>query len=153
MRGLSRMHGSFMGVTLVLLSTTSSIKAGENKSIPVQDACHSLRESPVLTAVLSMTNQAEGFLKPRPDICSVLSVFKSFSPDDIVLTTTRTGNRFSVCIMNDTHSACTHIIADVESGIVPSDALSFSYGSALAGVGPQRQTVERLFIRPSKLIR
>lgn len=115
--------------------------------------CSGLKENITLNEILIRTNQAVGFLRPKQNICETLSKFKNINQADIVLTSTPNGDLYKICIGSSMASPCSQIIADVEPGITAGDALQFAYAVNIQKDGPQKQTVERLFIRPSTLIK
>jgi hypothetical protein len=115
--------------------------------------CSGLIENITLNEILLRTNQAVGFLKPKQNICETLSKFKGVNQVDLVITSTPSGDLYKICIGSSMSSPCSDIIADVEPGISAGDALQFAYVVNLQKDGPQKQTVERLFIRPSTLIK
>ena len=119
----------------------------------IKISCQALSGNQTLSTVLLKTNQAEGFLRPRPNICEVLNRFTAVDQTSLVLTTMRVGKLYGVCIGKSITSPCSALIADVEQGVPASEALQFAYGLELEQGGPQRQTVERLFLRPSAIIR
>lgn len=119
----------------------------------VSSECKTLSGNSVISRVLEATQQAAGFLQAREDICKTLAKYLNTPPQQLVLTSTRKGAIDSVCITTDPKAACVDIIADVEKGAIASEALQFAYSNSLEETGPQKQTVERLFIRPATMIR
>lgn len=119
----------------------------------IKSSCQAINGNLTLSTVLLKTNQAEGFLRPRPNICEVLKRFTAVDQTSLVLTTVRVGKLYGVCIGESITTPCSELIADVEQGVPASEALQFAYGLDLEQGGPQRQTVERLFLRPSAIIR
>lgn len=141
--------GLGMGAVLALFGIGKAVETTPQS----EGVCPALRSNQTLSAVFLKTNQAEGFLRPRPNICEVLSQFTTADQKALVLTTTRIGRLYGVCIGESSTTPCSRVIAEVEEGVQAGEALQFAYGLTLEQGGPQRQTVERLFIKPSALIR
>jgi len=137
---------------IAVLALSGLGKAAET-SVKTKGSCQVLSGNRTLTLVLLKTKEADGFLRPRSDICEVLSRFRAVDQGDLVLTTMRVGKHYGVCIGKSSNAPCSALIADVEQGVAASEALQFAYGLDLQRGGPQRQTVERLFIKPSAIIR
>lgn len=137
---------------IAVLALSGLGKAAETAGV-AKGSCQALSGNRTLSLVLLKTREAEGFLRPRPDICETLSRFRAVNQGDLVLTTMRVGKHYGVCIGKSSNEPCSAVIADVEQGVAASEALQFAYGLDLQRGGPQRQTVERLFIKPSAIIR
>jgi len=137
---------------IAVLALSCLVKAAETASGP-KSSCEVLSANKTLENVFLKTKQAEGFLQPRADICEVLNRFQAVDESKLILTTTRSGKLYSVCIGESLNTPCSGLIADVVEGVAASEALQFAYGLDLGKGGPQRQTVERLFIKPSAIIR
>ena len=126
----------------------SQLLAAEN------DPCMLGRQYPVLRDVVKRTYLASSFVRPSQDICKAMHDLKSTPANQIFLTTSRVKSKFLVCATILKGAECDLHIATIRPGLNPSATLSFVYADKLIDSnGPQNQTVERLFIRPSKNIR
>lgn len=118
-----------------------------------QSTCTQLQANKTLSLILQRTNDATGFLKVRPGVCGVLAKYLSTPQEDLILTSVSTQSGQSVCISANTRTPCTDLVADIEDGVIAGEALQFVFADSMQTSGPQKQTVERLFIRPASIIR
>jgi len=119
----------------------------------IEQSCTQIKANKTLSSILQKSEDAAGFLKIRSDACRVLISYLNTPEDELVLTTARAASGQSICISATDKKVCTDMIADVEPGVVAAEALLFVYSDSLHTAGPQKQTVERLFIRPASVIR
>jgi hypothetical protein len=118
-----------------------------------EQSCTQIKANKSLSYIFQKSEDAAGFLKTRLDACRVLISYLNTPEDELLLTTARTSSGQSICISATDKKVCTDMIADVEPGVVAGETLLFVYSDSLHTAGPQKQTVERLFIRPASIIR
>lgn len=109
---------------------------------------------PMLRDVIQRTYSATSFVRPSKDICNSIDRFKGAPPDKVYLTTVRDKGIYFICMTVSKTLPCNAPIAEIRPRLSPATALRFVYTNSFQKQeGPQNQTVERLFIRPSKNIR
>jgi hypothetical protein len=140
--------GYLIQAPCAVYSQSQALEVGQ-----IEQSCTQIKANKTLSYILQKSEDAAGFLKIRSDACHVLISYLNTPEDELVLTTARTASGQSICISATDKKVCTDMIADVEPGVVAGEALLFVYSVSLKPAGPQKQTVERLFIRPASVIR
>lgn len=81
--------------------------------------------------------------------CSQLAELDSFDPDQLAVTTGRLSGMPLICISSTRSNPCRYVLADLERDADPTQVLTqiFDYTPTSTILN---ETVERLFIRPSK---
>lgn len=92
------------------------------------------------------------FVSYEPELCNILSNFVNNNPDNLILTTKRKGRSQTICLKKEQESTCKSYLAIVNSDIPAAEALRYTYAAEIPQPGIQKETVERLFIKPSSLI-
>lgn len=84
--------------------------------------------------------------------CDDLSRINKWREEEITVTTGRANGKYTICISNDINSPCEYIISTFNSSGIPADMLNDVFGVKTVNRSHLNETVERLFLKPSKLI-
>ncbi len=85
--------------------------------------------------------------------CEEYRQISSYDENSILLTTGRRRGNYTICLSDDRKIPCKHTIASLGSKSNPGEMLQevFSYKAKKSSV--LNETIERLFLKPSSLIR
>ena len=85
--------------------------------------------------------------------CEEIDIIKSFNEDKLLVTTGRKRGRYSICLSDNKDNPCKFIIGYFKKNGIPSEMLSKLFEIEFSQDGELNETVERLFLEPSSLIR
>ena len=94
-----------------------------------------------------------GLASPRVLSCSEISEIAKSEPNLIEITTGRVGGRPVICVLKTRDAPCQFVVGDIPSDADPTSTLAAIFSYKPSGGGLLNETVERLFIRPSAVIR
>jgi len=114
--------------------------------------CGALAENTILNWVIekiSNSNIANG-----TDIsCDEARKISSYEEDLIFITTGRSRGNYTICLSDDKHYPCKHKIAILTGSSSPGKMLEKVFGYNAEKSSVLNETVERLYLKPSSLIR
>jgi len=146
---MSNLIKSIFVASLICAGELSSGSAGYAESVDV-DKC-GIEMNKTLRFVISRLSGSSNTSKIQLS-CKDLTIMNTWREDKITLTTGRKNGRYTICISNDTNSPCEYVISTFVSTGVPADMLSDVFGMKVKQRSQLNETVERLFVNPSKLI-
>ena len=85
--------------------------------------------------------------------CKEIDIIKGFNEDKLLVTTGRKRGRYSICLSNTKDNPCKFILGYFKKNGIPSEMLSKLFEIEFSQDGELNETVERLFLEPSSLIR
>ena len=85
--------------------------------------------------------------------CDELKTIEDYRDEEIQITSGRKRGQFVVCLSNTKETPCQHKIAQLIGYEAPSILLGKIFGSPQTSPDYLNETVERLFLKPSKLIK
>ena len=85
--------------------------------------------------------------------CKEIDFIKGVDEDKLIVTTGRRRGRYSICLSDTKDNPCKFIIGYFKKNGVPSQMLSELFDIEFSQNGELNETVERLFLEPSSLIR
>lgn len=97
--------------------------------------------------------EASQYSKILPLSCHGLKTIEDYVDEDIQLTSGRKRGKYIICLSNNTKSPCLHQIAELIGYEAPSVLINRIFGAAQTKSEYLNETVERLFLKPSKLIK
>ena len=97
--------------------------------------------------------EASQHSKALPLSCDKLKMIEDYVDEDIRLTSGRKRGAYIICLSNNNKSPCLHQIAELIGYEAPSILINRIFGAAQAKSEYLNETVERLFLKPSKLIK
>jgi len=86
-------------------------------------------------------------------ICEEIDIIKGLNEDKLLVTTGRKRGRYSICLSDNKQNPCKFIIGYFKKNGIPSEMLSKLFEIEFSQNGELNETVERLFLEPSSLIR
>ncbi len=113
--------------------------------------CSEIKQDKVLSFIYSKVNDSD-FITPEDNLCKSLTVYININTSEITLTTKRIGRSYKICLNPKSSNGCEDIIAQVKKGIDPANALHYTFKNEIIRNDTQRETIERLFLKPSTLI-
>ena len=97
--------------------------------------------------------EASEYSKALPLSCDNKKKIEGYENDDIQLTSGRKKGKYIICLSNDKNNPCLHQIAELIGYEAPSVLISRIFGAEQTKSEYLNETVERLFLKPSKLIK
>jgi len=85
--------------------------------------------------------------------CEDIKEIKNFNEEKLLVTTGRKRGRYSICLSDDKNYPCKFIIGFFKKNGIPSEMLAELFEIKFSRDGELNETVERLFLEPSSLIR
>ena len=113
--------------------------------------CQKISGNKLLMMIFQKTIDSE-FVSYESELCNILSNFANDNPDNLILTTKRKGRSQTICLKREKESTCRSHLAIVNSDIPAAEALRYTYTAEIPQPEIQKETVERLFLKPSSLI-
>lgn len=85
--------------------------------------------------------------------CGELAMIESYEDVAILLTSGRKEGKYVICLTNKKEDPCAHVIAKLIGNEPPSTLMSKVFGVKQQSSELLNETLERLFLRPSKLLK
>ena len=85
--------------------------------------------------------------------CEEIDIIKSLNEDKLLVTSGRKRGRYTICLSDTKDEPCKFIIGYFKKNGIPSEMLSKLFEVEFSQNGELNETVERLFLEPSSLIR
>ena len=126
------------------LSTPPSIQAENTTCTPVEEG---------LYAWIKHKIEVSQYSKPVPIECQELKVIEGYKDEEVQITSGRQRGKYYICLTNTKENPCQHKIAELVGYEAPSVLISRIFGASQAKPEYLNETVERLFLRPSSLIK
>lgn len=138
---------------LLSLSLASPFSASSNAS----ESIHSPKKctetsSPTLAWAISMI-KASTEAEPAAIHCEEIKKIQKYAPKEIFITSGRTGGKYIICFSDTKNDPCKHIIGEIKSTFDPSASLANIFNANQSAPKVLNETTERLYLRPSKLMR
>ena len=92
------------------------------------------------------------YIKPDENLCKLLTEYINVNESEILITTKRKGRSHYLCLMISVDGKCKSLLGALNKGIDPSQALHYTFSKNIVQNTVQKETIERLFIKPSLLI-
>ena len=134
---------SILAVALSL-STPPSIQADTTTCTPIEEG---------LYAWIKQKIEVSQYSKPVPIECQELKVIEGYKDEEVQITSGRQRGKYYICLTNTKENPCQHKIAELVGYEAPSVLISRIFGASQAKPEYLNETVERLFLRPSSLIK
>jgi len=84
--------------------------------------------------------------------CDDLVKINSWQEADVIVTTKRADGKHVICITNNDELPCKYVLSSFTTMGNPNQVLGSIFGLENSNQGSLTETLERLFVRPSKLI-
>jgi len=97
--------------------------------------------------------EASSHSEALPLSCNKLKTIENYVDEDIQLTSGRKRGKYIICLSNNKNNPCLHQIAELIGYEAPSVLISRIFGAAQSKSEYLNETVERLFLKPSILIK
>ena len=131
-------------VIALSLSTPQSIQADTTICTPAEEG---------LYAWIKQKIEVSKYSKSVPLECQELKVIERYKDDDVQITSGRQRGKYYICLTNTKENPCQHKIAELVGYEAPSVLIGRIFGVSQAKPEYLNETVERLFLRPSRLIK
>ena len=106
-----------------------------------------------LYAWIQQKIEASQYSKPVRLECQELKVIEGYRDENVQITSGRQRGKYYICLTNTKENPCPHKIAELVGYEAPSVLISRIFGASQAKPEYLNETVERLFLRPSSLIK
>lgn len=126
------------------LSTPPSIQADTTTCTPIKEG---------LYAWIKQKIEVSQYSKPVSIECQELKVIEGYKDEEVQITSGRQRGKYYICLTNTKENPCQHKIAELVGYEAPSVLISRIFGASQAKPEYLNETVERLFLRPSSLIK
>lgn len=84
--------------------------------------------------------------------CDDLSKINGWQEDKITLTTGRKNGRYTICVSDNEENPCEYILSTFNTTGIPAQLLAETFGIESRRKSVLNETVERLFLKPSRLL-
>jgi len=84
--------------------------------------------------------------------CDDLYRINMWQEADVMVTTMRADGKHVICITNNDALPCKYVLSSLTTGGNPNQVLGSIFGLDYSNQGALTETLERLFVRPSKLL-
>lgn len=140
---------------LLILSTsmlTIALSLSTPLRTPATTTTCTLREGG-LYAWIKQKIEASQYSKQVPIECQELKVIEGYKAEEVQITSGRQRGKYYICLTNTKENPCQHKIAELVGYEAPSVLISRIFGASQEKPEYLNETVERLFLRPSRLIK
>lgn len=93
------------------------------------------------------------YAKITPLLCADINELNRISPDKFEITTGRKNGEPVICLLESRDQPCKYVLGKLDKTLSPASALSSIFPSSMPISDVLNETVERLFIRPSSIIK
>ncbi len=115
-------------------------------------SCEQLMESTVFNWVIRKISNSD-VATANNISCDELREIESYEEDLLIITTGRRRGNYVICISNDKEYPCKHTIATLSGSSTPNKMLEDVFSYKAEKSTQLNETVERLYLKPSSLIR
>jgi len=139
-----------------LILSTSLLTIALSISTPPRTRANAATCTPTengLYAWIKQKIEVSQYAKAVPIECQELKIIEGYKDEDVQLTSGRQRGKYYICLTNTKENPCQHKIAELVGYEAPSLLISRIFGASQAKPEYLNETVERLFLRPSRLIK
>ena len=140
----------------LLILSTSILTIALSLSTPLRTPANTTTCTPRgdgLYAWIKQKIEVSQYSKPVPIECQELKVIEGYKDEDVQITSGRQRGKYYICLTNTKENPCQHKIGELVGYEAPSVLISRIFGASQAKPEYLNETVERLFLRPSRLIK
>lgn len=137
---------------LMLVVGLLASRQTDKDSWSVKIAACTVRPSPTLKYVLDGIDRSKD-MTPAVMPCNEMRTLNNIPEDALLVTTGRSAGHAVICATDTTDVPCRHRLAVVDDRRDSTQALKDALNYTEPSVGPLTETLERLFIKPSRFIK
>jgi len=138
----------FVAVLFLNVETVASFSANAEEKIG--ENC-SFKLNSTLAFVLERIN-GSGLTSKVLLSCEEISTINKMQQDKLTVTTGRKSGKYTICLSDNDAEPCQHIVAYFNSPGIPAKMLTEVFEIKASRSEKINETVERLFLKPSKLL-
>ena len=138
---------------LLSLSLASPFLTSSNASESSHSPQKCIETSPPSLAWAISMIKASTEAEPAAIKCEEIKKIQKYSTEETFITSGRKKGKYIICLSDTKHDPCKHIIGVITSTFDPSASLVNIFDANQVAPKVLNETTERLYLRPSKLMR